>query len=275
MSDLFPIRRNKANSDPKDTPLVTPDVPVTMKKATITTSLVELPVFPLCQSAIQAVVEKDGFYINTLSIYKELENHSSQIYLRKKMGTIHAAHAAFKLRKLCLNLEWNSTDTKWEEIVPTEWEWCVSHRDLEAFLKWAQARTRKPLSEKIRLFKKFNIVLSEEDIKVPIENEVLDVLQQCIPFQMELQYRVGKYRLDAFIPRLRIAIQIDEHGHKNYDSQEEKVYDEVIRDNNIVCLRFNPHGQYTSTPALELVRQVWEKTMSPDFVTFREKNKLV
>jgi very-short-patch-repair endonuclease len=112
-------------------------------------------------------------------------------------------------------------------------------------------------------------------IKVPIENEVLDVLHQCIPFKMELQYRIGKYRLDAFIPRLMLGIQIDEGGHQNYNVEEEKEYDEVVRDHNIVCIRFNPDAKYLNPPGMELVRLVWERTLSPDFMTFREKFKLV
>ena len=93
--------------------------------------------------------------------------------------------------------------------------------------------------------------------------------------KIEYQYRVGKYRLDAFIPRLHLAIQIDEHGHRGYDPAEEKEYDEVIRDHNIVCIRFNPDQKYAVPAQYELIRLVWERTLSPDFSSFREKLKLV
>jgi len=236
----------------------------------------ELPSFPLCKSLLG--VQKDTGYLVCIHVYRELNNHASQIYLRQRLKQAQTKGLKVPLHQLVPNKSWNCDDKKWEPYHTEAWDWCVSLSDLEAFVRWAQCRTRKPRPEKNRLFQKFNIHLSDADvkeIKVPIENEVLDTLHQCIPFKMELQYRVGKYRLDAFIPRLRLGIQIDEGGHLNYDVEEEKVYDEVVRDHNIVCLRFNPHGKYLNSPAMELVRQVWERTLAPDFLAFREKFKLV
>jgi very-short-patch-repair endonuclease len=237
----------------------------------------DFPRYPLCKT-LYGLKWVDSFYLTCISVFRELGNHTSQMYLRKRLSKSKETGLNITLHQLIPNLAWSNEDEEWRVQEFTEGDFCVAVKDLEEFIQWAQLRTRKPLIEKQRMFRKFNIELSEDkvkDIKVPIENEVLDFLQRCLPFKMEYQYRVGKYKLDAFIPRLRIGIQIDEHGHQNYVADEEKEYNEVVRDNNIVCIRFNPHEKYMDeNPAMELVRRVWERTLSPDFSTFREKYKL-
>lgn len=258
-----------------------------------------LPKYPFCKHLL-AVSEPPG-YISCISIYRELNNHSSQIYLRQRLKKASLARTeelssegksknlvTVPLHEKVHDREWNCDEKKWEIRTEgkqagnknkklTDKDWCVAVKDVEAFVHWALRRTRKTRDQKITLFKKFNVNLTEEEasaLKVPIENDLLDALRQCLPFQMKFQYRVGKYRLDAFIPRLRLGIQIDEGGHRNYNQQEEKEYDEVVRDHNIVCLRFNPHVQHLHAPHYELVRQVWERTLSPDFSSFRRENRL-
>jgi very-short-patch-repair endonuclease len=249
--------------------------------STIKKTTTDLPDYPLCKTLYGGIDEK-GAFLTCIEIFRELENHTSQVYLRKRLSKAEETGLPVSLYQYIPIFVWSNEDGKWDaldDVTEEARDYCVYIEDLTDFIQWAQLRTRKPLLEKQRLFRKFNIELNEElvkNIKVPIENSVLDLLQRCLPFKMETQYRVGKYRLDAFIPRLRLGIQIDEHGHKNYDVTEEKEYDEVVRDHNIVCLRFNPHEKYLDTdPGVELVRRVWERTLSPDFSTFRDKFKLI
>lgn len=239
-----------------------------------------LPDYPLCKT-LYGLLWCDAGYLTCISVFRELGNHTSQIYLRNRLKKSKETGLNIQLRDLIPNQVWSNEDNLWHKIPEQDkdnGDLCVEIKDLQEFIQWAQLRTRKPLLEKQRMFRKFNIELAPEqlkEVKVPIENEVLDFLQRCLPFKMEQQYRVGKYRLDAFIPRLMLGIQIDEHGHKNYNADEEKQYNEVVRDHNIVCIRFNPHEKYIdSDPGMELVRRVWERTLSPDFSTFREKHKL-
>jgi very-short-patch-repair endonuclease len=242
----------------------------------------DLPDYPLCKTLYGGINEQ-GAFLTCVSIFRELDNHTSQIYLRKRLSKAEETGLQITLHQFIPMFVWSNEDKQWHSLDQSSKEetedYCIYVQDLTDFIQWAQLRTRKPLLEKQRLFRKFNIELDEDlvkNIKVPIENSVLDFLQRCIPFKMETQYRVGKYRLDAFIPRLRLGIQIDEHGHKNYDAAEEKEYDEVVRDHNIVCMRFNPHEKYIDTdPGMELVRRVWERTLSPDFTIFRDKFKLI
>jgi len=142
----------------------------------------------------------------------------------------------------------------------------------------------------VDLISRFNIILSEQELKqmkIPIECSVLDIFTMSCPYPVELQYRVGKYRLDAFIPRLNLAIQVDEETHRWYDQKEEKEYDAVLRDHNIVSIRYRPE-LHTTPPfsvgnviegelyeqhkhlnaALRLVAMVWTRTLSPDFRRF-------
>jgi very-short-patch-repair endonuclease len=226
------------------------------------------PLLPNCEKL--RGVKRDQGYITCLTVYRELGNHSAQTYLYNRLRHAQEKGLGAPLHQLVPNIEWDSKNHAWVDTVFPEWEWCVASQDLPGFVKWAQGRTRKGKEEKKRLFAKFLVDIADDEVKVPIELEVLDLLQQCIPFHMEKQYRVGKYRLDAFIPRLRIAIQIDEGGHKHYQAEEEKIYEEVIRDAHMVLIRFNPDSQL----ATELVKQVWTRTISPDFSCFREKNRL-
>ncbi len=213
-------------------------------------------------------------WLSGLSLFRELGNHSAQIYLYKRLEK-SAVSQGFQLQKM--THEWNPESKKWWPLQEqSEAVWAVPTQKLEQFATWALARSRKTKDEKVRLLSKLGIAIPDETVlKGPVENELLGVLSQCLPFKIEYQYRVGKYRLDAFIPRLHLAIQIDEHGHRGYDASEEKEYDEVIRDHNIVCIRFNPHQKYSVSPQFELIRLVWERTLSPDFSAFREKLKLV
>lgn len=49
------------------------------------------------------------------------------------------------------------------------------------------------------------------------------------------QYKVDdKYRIDYYIPDLKIAIEYDENGHKNYDREKERMREEYIK-NKLGC----------------------------------------
>jgi very-short-patch-repair endonuclease len=225
----------------------------------------ELPEFPACEEKLMGAYP----WIGAISIMREVGNKASQIYLRKRIKQF-ATENPDVVQEQDLIYEWDKSTSKWYPLAGKVNDWAVEISKLSKFVEWVLLRARKTREEKLRMFTHFNLTVAETEqltVKGAIENEFLDVLNQCIPFKMEYQYRIGKYRLDAFIPRLRLAIQIDENGHTGYDSSDEKEYDEVVRDHQIVCIRFHPKKQNV----YELVRQVWQRTLSPDFATFREK----
>ena len=232
------------------------------------------PLFPECSYSLTGLVdEKNAVWLTCLPLFRQLGNNSSQIYLRKRVSKDKEELKAQSYKPTHV---WNASLQVWE-ISVLEDDLCIPYDSLKEFLLWALKRSRKTKEEKLEILKRFNVdsaIVDEALLTGPIENELLSILRQCLPLQIEFQYRVGKYRLDAFVPRLRLGIQIDENGHSGYNQEEEKEMNEVIRDSNIVCIRFNPDQKYAVPPGYELVKQVWERTLSPDFVSFREKNKL-
>lgn len=99
-----------------------------------------------------------------------------------------------------------------------------------------------------------------------IEHKCLGLLIHSCPFSIVSNYRLGNYKIDAYIPDLRLAIEIDEHNHKAYSVEQEKNREREIRNSSMVLLRFNPHQH--KNPAEVLVMEVWKKTLSPEMKAF-------
>ena len=226
----------------------------------------KLPAFPMIQSLKGFMDTQQIIWINCFDVFRYLESTVSQATMK------HNCRKYSYIRSCFPNVVWNGS--KWESFSSSTQMEMVSVNDLKNFITGILHRARKTKIQKMDLFKKFNIFLSEEEqhqMKVPIECSVLDVFIRACPFPVDLQYRVGKYRLDAFIPRLKMAIQIDEKGHKSYNQEEEKEYDTIIRDHNIVCIRYVPNENDSLASGLELVNKVWQRTLSPDFSSFLTK----
>jgi very-short-patch-repair endonuclease len=101
---------------------------------------------------------------------------------------------------------------------------------------------------------------------IDIEHQCLHGLLYSCPFTIQCNYRLGNYKIDAYIPDLRLAIEIDEHNHKGYNADHEKTREREIRNASIVLLRFNPHQH--KNPSETLVAEVWKKTLSPEMKAF-------
>lgn len=241
------------------------------------------PTYPLCQFALHATElgeEKGQVRLNCVKLFRALGNHASARHLRQRLRKLSPTEHPWRarLQKVFCTHQWVQASKTWEVIdpAPVTAEWTLLATDMRPFLDWAQARTRKTQAQKTALYRSLGIELTEAEqanLPVPIENQVLALLEFCLPYPIEYQYRVGKYRVDAFIPRLRLAIQIDEHGHQGYSPQEEKAYDTALRDANIECLRYNPDAHHAH-PGASLIQQVWAYTLRPAFEAFRQKHKL-
>lgn len=126
-----------------------------------------------------------------------------------------------------------------------------------------------------------NFFLTEELKQVeitdsPIELSCLHVLQQTLPFEILCQHRVGKFRIDAYIPRYRIGIQIDENNHSGYDENNERKINQALNDSNIVCIRFAPNNNISHVEnGLALIKLFWSKFISIEMTCFRMINRLV
>jgi very-short-patch-repair endonuclease len=201
-------------------------------------------------------------------VYKVLENTSGQPHILK----FAKEHECIQLQQT--NREWNQVENKWEISNNSDMIYMIPNSHLVEMVTLIVNRTRKSLSQKSDVCLKLNVTIPESNLKVPIECSMLDIFTKACPFKVELQYRLGKYKLDAFIPRLKIAIQIDENNHSQYDQLEEKEYDTVIRDHHIICIRFVPDKNKELDSALKLVNIVWQRTLSPDFVEFKSNHSL-
>ncbi len=198
------------------------------------------------------------------------------IVLENTSGLAHISLFAKKhsLIKQVPNREWNQVNKRWEIVTYSEPIFMIHESKLQDLCLLIVNKTRKTIAQKADVCRKLNVCIPTTDLKAPIECSVLDTFTQACPFKVELQYRLGKYKLDAFIPRLKIAIQIDENNHSGYSVEEEKDYDTVIRDHHIVCIRFVPDVTHPNESALKLVNMVWQRTLSPDFIDFKLKHAL-
>lgn len=196
-------------------------------------------------------------------VYRELGNRCSKRHIAYTCKKLHE----FVLPKVS-NVNWNSVDRCWETYENSEAVLMCPELELTTVALKAVERLRKTVSQKQNSLAKFNI---SGNVRSPIECTVLDYFWQACPYDIELQYRLGKYVLDAYIPALKIAIQIDENDHKGYCENEEKQYNSIIRNHGIVCIRYNPSIKNPIETALGLIKLVWERTLSPDFAVFRKK----
>ena len=74
------------------------------------------------------------------------------------------------------------------------------------------------------------------------EVDILDTISRA--FQNEKlirEYGVGKYRIDLYFPKYKLAVECDENNHKNYEILEEKLRELYIKE-RLKCtfIRFNP-----------------------------------
>lgn len=82
------------------------------------------------------------------------------------------------------------------------------------------------------------------DIK---EIKFLDKLEEVL-FVFDIhgirQYRIGKYRIDLYLPELNIAIEYDENEHKSYTYKEQELREKYIK--NILSCDFIRVNDYSS-----------------------------
>lgn len=223
--------------------------------------------FPHISGLLYAFVSPEyQMFLSCLDIYRVIGlSHSKNTLkrkLRKHNNIIHKSP----------NQCWNGTQQKWESINNNmNTHPMVAFGDIKDFLLTSTQRMRKGKQEKLALYSQFNIDLSPKEdcnLTIPIEHAVLDILIAICPYQIQTQYRLGSRRIDAYLPKLQIAIEIDEHGHESYNKEEERAYNQILREHNIMLIRFIPDDKRPTKSGFDLVRQVWEKTISPDFVHF-------
>ncbi len=200
----------------------------------------------------------DETWLSTYDIHHILTPRTSRAHIMRMCKTYHY------IKQFVPNVKWVG---QWEPLEASHQEWMVNETHLNDFISSILSHSRLGAHEQTRICAKFPFI--SPIVKTCIESDLLDTLSQCCPFPMERQYRIGARRLDGFIPRLQMAIQIDENNHEAYNEYEEKEYNTQLRDLNIVLLRFPVlPSDNREKKALELVQKVWERTLSPDYKLF-------
>jgi very-short-patch-repair endonuclease len=120
-------------------------------------------------------------------------------------------------------------------------------------------RRRITSSKKKELCQFFGIVPE----KGAIEMDTMELLEYVSPFPVERNYSVGRYKVDGYIKELKLAIEVDENGHKNYDSHDEKTRTIDLYRHGIVVERINP--DIHKNPSWEVVKMVMNRMCSPDY----------
>lgn len=113
----------------------------------------------------------------------------------------------------------------------------------EAGLRSLLTKSQQPHASEVA--KQFGINSETRYIRKEIEiiSFIQDVLSQSmIPF--EFQKTVHKYRIDLYLPDQKLAIEIDEHNHKDRDAQYEHEREHFIM-KKLGCkfMRINPDHQ--------------------------------
>ena len=94
--------------------------------------------------------------------------------------------------------------------------------------------TKKIMSKKLRIAS-FNYVKKMRDILYPCighnEKKILDKLEKEIGYKIERQFKCEGYFIDGYIPKLKLAIEVDEIP-KN---REKDIKREKIIKNNLKC----------------------------------------
>lgn len=79
----------------------------------------------------------------------------------------------------------------------------------------------------------------------------LEDFLEPLGYTLNRQVKCGRYRIDAVIPELNVAIEYDEDSHANYNRRAEEVREEYIRTNYDTLIRIT--DEHNSTYNLGLI----------------------
>ena len=83
---------------------------------------------------------------------------------------------------------------------------------------------------------------TERDIFLSKEQSVLNkLLVAFLREEMYQQYSVSSYKIDLYFVKYKLAVEIDEHGHKERDSEKELSRENAIKQKlGCIFIRINP-----------------------------------
>ena len=99
----------------------------------------------------------------------------------------------------------------------------------------------KPTPNLINLAKCLGIELHKNKWLCKEQDTLRQIMQAFNSEEMIHQFSVGKYRIDLYFPRYKLAVECDEFGHKDRDIEYEVICQKYIEKLlNCTFVRFNP-----------------------------------
>jgi len=221
---------------------------------------------------IDAAETVTNVFLSCSDVMRELGSRSSVKYVRQKMKSCAGAHG-LALSEMEAGWEWSAgTWQKLKRAGAKELMMCAS--DLSNAVRWMLSSRRMTRAEKASAMRRIGLDADSDEVRcnqVPVELLLIEALERVCPFRVIRQFGVGKYRLDAYMERPRLAIQIDEQGHRGYDAEDERDMEDQLREMGIVLLRYNPDSRdplNTESVVDDFIQRVWAKVCSPDMVAY-------
>ena len=92
------------------------------------------------------------------------------------------------------------------------------------------------------LSENFNIDMKRGHRFYPKETETLSYIQKAFDGEhMKSQYKCGKYKIDLYFKKYKLAVECDENGHSDRNKQDEEERQEYIQETlNCSFIRFDP-----------------------------------
>lgn len=114
--------------------------------------------------------------------------------------------------------------------------------------KWINTKGAKLLITKSKLYSSIEIAKKLDiDIDFKYNTKEQEIIKYFVDYfetlqiNYELQYIVYNYRIDCYLPELKIAIEIDEFNHQDRNLLQEKKRENIIKEKlNCIFFRFNP-----------------------------------
>lgn len=136
-------------------------------------------------------------------------------------------------------------------------------RRLVCFLLKRSTRSQANINETLG---RFGITdrMFESAFTASAEHDTIASIARAIPFPSVPQFRVGVYRLDLYIPDVKVAVECQEHRHMQYSRDDELVRRRFIID-QLGCriVEYDPYAARFNV--LDVIRQVVEVLVCPEF----------
>lgn len=162
-------------------------------------------------------------------------------------------------------------DQGWERLDSSSSTWFLPYTELSTLVGWVIKHSRMSTHRQQWICDTLGMGSSPSgQIQLCLEEHLVSMLEQVCPYTIQKQYRLERYRLDVYLPEVKLAVEIDERGHQHYDETHEREKEQCIASHGIRLLRLNPHQgsihpnnpHLTETQlnhmGLTLIRMVWD-----------------